>query len=86
MLLIEKQRRVIVFTLASLLRRKRKNLTLIIVYTSVIFLLGSVMFFTSSIKQEASSVLKEAPEMMVQKLIAGRHELIPVSYIDRSGA
>ncbi len=79
--LIEKQRRVIAFTLASLLRRRRKNLMLIVVYASIIFLLGSVMFFTSSIKQEASSVLDEAPEMMVQRLKAGRHELIPVSYM-----
>jgi hypothetical protein len=79
---IEKQRKVIGFTLASLLRRKRKNVTLIVVYASVIFMLGSVMFFTSSIKREASFVLKEAPEMMVQKLVAGRHELIPASYID----
>ncbi len=83
MLLIEKQRNVIDFTLASLLRRKRKNVTLIVVYTSVIFMLGSVMFFTSSMEQEASSVLKGAPEMMVQKLVAGRHEHIPVSYIPK---
>ena len=82
MRLIEKQKNVIDFTLASLLRRKGKNMALIVVYTFVIFMLGSVMFFTSSIKQEASFVLKDAPEMMVQKLVAGRHDLIPVSYID----
>lgn len=77
-----KQGRVIAFTLGSIARRKKKNLTLMAVYTSVIFLLGSVMFFTSSIRQEASSVLEDAPEMMVQRLLAGRHDLIPVSYID----
>jgi ABC-type lipoprotein release transport system permease subunit len=82
MRLIEKHTSLIGFALASLLRRKRKNVLLVLVYTSVIFLLGSVMFFTGSIEREASSVLKEAPEMMVQKLVAGRHEHIPVSHID----
>jgi ABC-type lipoprotein release transport system permease subunit len=40
------------------------------------------MFFTHAIKREASLILRDAPEMTVQRLVAGRHELIPVSYID----
>ena len=79
---IEKQRNVIDFTMSSLLRRKGKNVALIVVYTLVVFVLASVMFFTHAIKREASLILRDAPEMMVQRLVAGRHELIPVSYID----
>ena len=79
---IEKQRNIIDFTLSSLLRRKGKNVALIVVYTLVVFVLASVMFFTHAIKREASLILRDAPEMMVQRLVAGRHELIPVSYID----
>ncbi len=79
---LEKQRNVLDFTLSSLLRRKGKNLALILVYTLVVFLLASVMFFTHSIKEEASLVLKEAPEIMVQKLVAGRHDLIPLQYAE----
>jgi len=79
---MEKQKNILDFTLASLLRRKGKNMALMVIYTFVIFLVGSVMFFTSAIKQEASLVLKDAPEMMVQKLVAGRHDLIPVRYAD----
>jgi ABC-type lipoprotein release transport system permease subunit len=79
---IEKQRNVIDFTMSSLLRRKGKNVALIVVYTLVVFVLASVMFFTYAIKREASLILRDAPEMMVQRLVAGRHELIPVSYID----
>lgn len=79
---IEKQKNMIDFTLSSLLRRKGKNVALIVVYTLVVFMLASVMLFTHAIKREASLILKDAPQMMVQRLVAGRHGLIPVSYID----
>jgi len=77
---IEKQRNIIDFTLSSLWRRKRKNLALVMVYTLVVFGLGSVMFFTQTLKNEAGIILRGAPEIIVQKLVAGRHELIPVAY------
>ncbi|MDH4272685.1 MAG: ABC transporter permease, partial [Candidatus Aminicenantes bacterium] len=80
---IDRQRNIIDYTLSSLLRRKRKNAALYIVYTLVVFLLASVIFFTHSLKKEAALVLKEAPEMVVQRIVAGRHELIPVSYLDK---
>jgi hypothetical protein len=79
---LEKQRNIIDFTLSSLVRRKGKNMALVVVYTLVVFLLASVMLFTQSIKRESSSVLQDAPEILVQRLIAGRHDLIPVSYIE----
>jgi ABC-type lipoprotein release transport system permease subunit len=78
---IERQKNIIDFTLSSLLRRKGKNLALIFVYTLVVFMLASVIFFTHSIKQEACLILQGAPEMVVQKFVAGRHEPIPVSYM-----
>jgi len=80
---IEWQKNIFDFTLSSLLRRKGKNAALVSVYTLVVFMLASVMFFTYSIRQEASIILKEAPEMVIQRMVAGRHELIPISYIDR---
>jgi ABC-type lipoprotein release transport system permease subunit len=80
---IERQRNILDFTLSSLLRRKRKNIALISVYTLVVFFLASVLFFTHSIRKEASIILKASPEMIIQRLVAGRHELIPMSYIDK---
>lgn len=79
---IEKQKNILDFTLSSIIRRKGKNMALIVVYTLVIFLLASVMFFTYSIKQEATQLLRDAPEIIVQRLVMGRHDLIPVSYRD----
>jgi len=80
---IERQRNIIDFTLSSLLRRKGKNVALLCVYTFVVFMLASVMFFVHSIKREASIILKESPEIIIQRMIAGRHELIPIGYIDK---
>ncbi len=77
----EKQKNIVDFTLSALWRRKGKNITLVSVYTFVIFLVASVVYLTSSIKYEASRVLAEAPDMMVQRLVAGRHDYIPLAYM-----
>lgn len=80
---IEKQRSIIDFTLASLLRRKGKNAALLAVYTLVIFSLASVMFFSQALRKEAAALLADAPELVVQRMVAGRHDLIPLSYIEK---
>lgn len=73
---IERQRNILDLTLSSLLRRKRKNAALFAAYTLVVFLLASVMFMSHALKREAAAVLAGAPEMVVQKISAGRHDLI----------
>jgi cell division protein FtsX len=76
-----RQRNVLDFTLSSLLRRKGKNGALIFVYTFVVFVLASVLLLVRSIQEEASVVLSDAPEIVVQRLSAGRHDMIPESYM-----
>ncbi|NTV13112.1 MAG: FtsX-like permease family protein [Desulfobulbaceae bacterium] len=80
---LQRQRHILDFTLAALWRRKGRNLALLVVYTAVVFLLASVMFFTQAVKREAAQLLSGAPEMVVQKLLAGRHELIPAAYLEK---
>lgn len=80
---IERQRNIIDFTVASLARRKGKNLALVAVYTFVVLLLASVIFFTGALKKEAALTLGEAPEIVVQRQVMGRHDLIPISYAER---
>lgn len=80
---IERQKKILDFTLSSLFRRKGKNAALAIVYTLIVFVLASVLFFTHSIKKEAGLILKEAPEMVVQRSVAGRHDLVPLQYTDK---
>jgi hypothetical protein len=82
---IERQRHIIDFTLSSLLRRKGKNGALLLVYTLVIFVLASVLFFTHALKREAELVLKDAPEIIVQRTQSGRYLSIPVAWAGEIG-
>ena len=79
---IEKQRHILDFTLSSLGRRKGKNVALVIVYTFVIFLIASVLFLADALKNEAAQILQDAPEMTVQRLVAGRQDPVPLHYIE----
>lgn len=70
------------FALLSLMRRLNKNLALTAVYTLIVFILASIVFFTQAIKKEANAVLEGSPDIVLQRLVAGRQALIPACYID----
>lgn len=82
---IEKQKALIDFTLASLARRKVRNLGLLLVYALIVFLLASVMLFTHALRKEAGEVLANSPEVILQRLVAGRHDLVPPGYLEKIG-
>jgi ABC-type lipoprotein release transport system permease subunit len=82
MSLLERHRSIIDFALSSLGRRWKKNLALTLVYAFIVFTLASVVFFTQAVKGEARAVLQGAPEIVVQRVLAGRHDLIPAGHIE----
>ncbi len=82
---IEKQKHLIDFTLASLARRKGKNLGLLFIYGLLVFVLASVALYTHALRTEAQKVLAGTPEIVLQRLVAGRHDLIPPGYIEKIG-
>jgi ABC-type lipoprotein release transport system permease subunit len=73
------------FTLSSLTRRPMKNLALLLVYTLIVFLLASVMLFTQALRHETRLLLERSPELIVQRMVAGRHDLMPAAYLNRIG-
>jgi ABC-type lipoprotein release transport system permease subunit len=79
---LERQRNVIDFTISSLARRRGKNLSLLLVYCLVVFSVASVLFYTQALRREAEIVLRDAPEVVVQRLAAGRHDLVPARYVE----
>nr|CRH07986.1 Putative ABC-type transport system, involved in lipoprotein release, permease component [Candidatus Magnetococcus massalia] len=85
MAFLHKQLGLIDYTIASLGRRKGRNLGLLMVYSALIFLLASVMLYSHALKSEATAVLADAPEMVIQKMVGGRHDLIPASYLEKLG-
>lgn len=76
-----RQRYLLDYTVAALQRRRAKNLGLLAVYTTLVFLVASVMLFSHGLKREAAVLLEGAPEVLVQKLTAGRHDLIPAAHV-----
>ena len=74
--------KILEYALSSLWRRRFKNLSIVAVYTFTIAVLASVLLLTHSLKVEAIAVLGDAPDLIVQRVSAGRHDLIPTEYMD----
>jgi ABC-type lipoprotein release transport system permease subunit len=72
--------RILEFALSSLLRRKFRNSMIVLAYSLNVFLLFSILFLTDALQNEAAQILKGSPELIVQKLKGGRHDLIPEVY------
>ncbi len=79
---LNRQRALLDFALSSLRRRLGKTLGLALVYTLVVGVLASVMLFSHALRREAALVLAGTPEVLVQRLVAGRHDLIPAGHLD----
>lgn len=80
---LERHKKILEFALTSLWRRKIKNLGIAVVFTLVVATLASIFFFTFSLKKEARNLLAGTPELIVQKLVGGRHDLVPLAYGER---
>ena len=75
-----KHLKIIDYALSSLLRRKFKSMAILVAYTITVATLASVLFLSHSLKTETTAVLQGVPDLIVQRTIGGRHELIPASY------
>ncbi|MCU7798039.1 MAG: FtsX-like permease family protein [Candidatus Thiodiazotropha sp. (ex Myrtea spinifera)] len=82
---LRKQKYLIDYTLSSLLRRKGKSLGLLAVYSMIVFMLASVTLFSHALRNEAGLMLQASPEIILQRMEAGRHAMIPTDYLQRIG-
>jgi ABC-type lipoprotein release transport system permease subunit len=71
------------YAINAILRQKYKNLFIVTIFTFLTFLLTSVFFITNSIKYELDSTVDSLPQIIVQKLKAGRHYDIDVNAVDK---
>ena len=79
---LERQKYLIDYTLAALSRRKVRHLGLLLIYTLLVFLFASVLLLSQGLRREAALLLQDAPEVIVQKLSVGRHDLLPAAWLD----
>ncbi|PNU20558.1 hypothetical protein C2E25_06685 [Geothermobacter hydrogeniphilus] len=75
-----RQLKLLEYALSALWRRKGKTTAILVVYVLTVAALASVLFLTQSLRTEAELLLRDAPELVVQRLAAGRHALIPEDY------
>lgn len=75
--------KIINYAITSLLRRKYKSLAIMAAFTVVVTALSSILLFTGALKMEARQLLASAPDLIVQRTTAGRHDLIPVEYTEK---
>lgn len=70
------------YALNALLREKYKSFFIMSIFTLLTFLLTSVFFITNSIKYELQSTVDTLPQIIVQKIKAGRHYDIDENVVD----
>jgi ABC-type lipoprotein release transport system permease subunit len=74
--------RILDFAVATLRRRPAKSVVVVVVYSTLVAALASLMMFVNAVRRETRSLLEGSPQVIVQSLRGGRHELIPVERAD----
>jgi ABC-type lipoprotein release transport system permease subunit len=80
---LNRQRYLIDYTLSAMARQRGKNLGLLLVYTTLIFVLASVILLGSALRREAAQVFQGAPDVVAQGLLMGRHDLSHSDDVDK---
>jgi ABC-type lipoprotein release transport system permease subunit len=70
------------YALGSILRRKTKNIFIYLILTLLIFLIAAVLFIAHSMEKELELTYNTMPEIIVQKLQAGRIATIENERVD----
>ncbi|MHB8791092.1 MAG: ABC transporter permease [Desulfobulbaceae bacterium] len=80
---LRKHLNILDYTLASLWRRRLKNLSILLVFAGVIFLVASFELVTSALTETAAIALRNTPEITIQRISAGRQVDVPTAYTER---
>lgn len=80
--LLQHQGRLLNYALLSLARQWQKQAFFVLIYSLVVGFFASIIFFTDALRQETQMVLKDLPELWVQKLAGGRLVPMPQSFVD----
>jgi lipoprotein-releasing system permease protein len=80
---LTKHIKILEHALSSIVRRRFKNLAIIVAFAFTVAALSTIIFFTDSLKTEAENILASAPDLIVQKTKGGRHDLIPIEYAEK---
>jgi putative ABC transport system permease protein len=68
------------YALASLRRRWRRQIAILLIFTVLVFMLVAVFTITGSLKYESQAINASLPQLLVQQQSGGRQTDIPVAY------
>ena len=77
----EKQKNIIDYSLQSLLRRRSKNILILIIFILLVFAISSILFITGSLTKEMMITSNALPDITVQRILGGRQVNVPSSFI-----
>ena len=77
----ERQKNIIDYSLQSLLRRRSKNILILIIFVLLVFAVSSILFITGSLTQEMMMTSNDLPDITVQRILGGRQVNVPASVI-----
>jgi len=77
----ERQKNIIDYSLQSLLRRRSKNILILIIFILLVFAVSSVLFITESLTQEMMITSNDLPDITVQRIVGGRQVNVTALYI-----
>jgi ABC-type lipoprotein release transport system permease subunit len=78
---IERQKNIIDYSLQSLMRRRSKNILILIIFVLLVFAVSSVLFITGSLTREMMITSNDLPDITVQRIMGGRQVNVPASFI-----
>jgi len=68
----ERQKNIIDYSLQSLLRRRSKNILILIIFILLVFSVSAILFITGSLTKEMMITSNDLPDITVQKILGGR--------------
>lgn len=82
---INRQSLLVDYTLSALARHAGRNLAILAVYSCLVFVLASTMLFSDALRRESRALLSHSPDVLIQKLSAGRHAFLTAADVERIG-
>jgi ABC-type lipoprotein release transport system permease subunit len=74
--------RILDFAIADLRRNPAKTLVVVVVYSLLVAALASLLLYVRACHRESHQLLAGSPDIIVQRVRGGRHELTPIEHAD----
>jgi ABC-type lipoprotein release transport system permease subunit len=80
--ILMKNKNLLNFAILSFYKNLNKNILHIVIFTTIIFISFSLIFVSDSLKYTSLNILKNKPDIIVQKMSSGKNTDTPILWID----